>query len=373
MRRFLQLHLLTPYGPSNLNRDELGQPKGATFGGAPRLRISSQSLKRAWRTSDIFAHQLSDHLAVRTRRIGAKVQVHLRERQLSDEQTVVIARVLARVFGEAHDLKDDNPTFTKQLVFVAPEEEKRALDFAVALASGEEDLSRYDVDGAKGQSAKSKAKRAVESLRKELLRATDTAADIAMFGRMLAAAPEFNREAAVQVSHAITTHRAEAEEDYYTAVDDLKPKNADDSGAGFLGEQGFGSGLFYLYVCVDRESLIHNLGGDEQAEGIWQNAIAALVEAATTVSPGGKQASFASRARAVYARAESGDGQPRSLLPAFLKPVAGTDQAAASIGVLKRYADNLDAVYGPCAESYYEVDATKPEGTFAALGKFAVA
>lgn len=49
-----------------------------------------------------------------------------------------------------------------------------------------------------------------------------TAADIAMFGRMLANTPDANFEAAVQVAHAITTHKIVVEDDYFTAVDDLK-------------------------------------------------------------------------------------------------------------------------------------------------------
>ena len=55
-----------------------------------------------------------------------------------------------------------------------------------------------------------------------LLRQKDTAADIAMFGRMLADNPDYNREAAVQVAHAVTTHKVAIEDDYYVAVDDLK-------------------------------------------------------------------------------------------------------------------------------------------------------
>ena len=47
MSDFLQLHFLTTYGPSNLNRDDTGRPKSVVFGGVPRLRVSSQSLKRA--------------------------------------------------------------------------------------------------------------------------------------------------------------------------------------------------------------------------------------------------------------------------------------------------------------------------------------
>lgn len=57
MRQYLQLHLLTSYPPANLNRDDLGRPKTAIIGGTTRLRISSQSLKRAWRTSDILVKE----------------------------------------------------------------------------------------------------------------------------------------------------------------------------------------------------------------------------------------------------------------------------------------------------------------------------
>lgn len=96
-----------------------------------------------------------------------------------------------------------------------------------------------------------------------------------MFGRMLADDADFNREAAVQVAHAITTHAAQAEEDWYSAVDDLN--KAGDTGAGHLGEHGFGSGIYYQYVCVNVDLLVENLGGDrelaakglEALPGLW--------------------------------------------------------------------------------------------------------
>ena len=62
MSTFIQLHLLTSYPPSNLNRDDLGRPKTAIMGGKTRLRVSSQSLKRAWRTSDLFESALAGHM-----------------------------------------------------------------------------------------------------------------------------------------------------------------------------------------------------------------------------------------------------------------------------------------------------------------------
>lgn len=67
MSEFLQLHLLTAYPPSNLNRDDLGRPKTAVLGGVRRLRISSQSLKRAWRTSETFQTSLSGRIGTRTK------------------------------------------------------------------------------------------------------------------------------------------------------------------------------------------------------------------------------------------------------------------------------------------------------------------
>ena len=70
MSTFIQLHLLTSYPPSNLNRDDLGRPKTAVVGGRTRLRIASQSLKRAWRQSDLFKSAVGDYIGKRTKRVG---------------------------------------------------------------------------------------------------------------------------------------------------------------------------------------------------------------------------------------------------------------------------------------------------------------
>ena len=80
MARFIQLHFLTCYAPSNLNRDDLGKPKTTLFGGTQRLRVSSQSLKRAWRTSRVFVDSLGEaHLGKRTRDLGTYVKQRLIE------------------------------------------------------------------------------------------------------------------------------------------------------------------------------------------------------------------------------------------------------------------------------------------------------
>jgi len=348
MTDFLQLHLLTAYAPSNLNRDDTGRPKSAVFGGVPRLRVSSQSLKRAWRSSEAFKVKLDGHLASRTQRLGLDIHDHLVSKGFAAEKAMKAARAIAALFGKVKSEDDKQPTFIEQLAFVSPDERSAALALADRLFAGEE----------------------VELKTKDVLQKTDTAADIAMFGRMLADSPAFGREAAVQVAHAVTTHRAIAEDDYYTAVDDLKARDEpEDAGAGFVGVQEFGSGVFYLYLCIDRGLLASNLGGNR---AVRDSSLAALVEAAATIGPKGKIASFASHARSFYALGEKGARAPRSLAAAFLKPVGGNDVASTSIASLRKFRDQLDRAYGPCAAESYEMDVLADKGTLAELIDFAV-
>jgi CRISPR system Cascade subunit CasC len=330
MSRFLQLHLLSFFPPANLNRDDTGRPKTAVVGGTTRLRLSSQALKRAWRSSDAFAAALAGHLGQRTQRLGEVVQEFLRERGMEEAKALETAREIAGVFGKIKDAKDDDPARIEQLAFISPEERAAALALAERALAGE----KLDVKAA------------------DLLRRADTAADIALFGRMLAADPDYNREAAAQVAHAITTHRVTVEDDYYTAVDDLKTR-AEDAGAGFLGEAAFGSGVFYLYLCVDRALLLKNLGGDA---ALAATALGALTEAAATVAPRGKQNSFAAHGRAHYVLAEAGDQQPRTLAGAFARAVQGEDLVAASIAALRTFRAALEAAYGPAADRQKEME-----------------
>jgi CRISPR system Cascade subunit CasC len=343
MSRFLQLHLLTFYPPANLNRDDAGRPKTAVVGGVPRLRISSQSLKRAWRTSDVFAHALEGHLASRTQRLGEVVEKHLLDQGIAQAKSLSIARDLAKAFGALKKDSDPKPARIEQLAFISPEEQTAALAMADRMAAGEAAPAPAD-----------------------LLLRVDAAADLAMFGRMLAATPDFNREAAVQVAHAITTHKAVVEDDYYVAVDDLNTKE-ENAGAGFIGEQGFGSGIFYLYLCIDVALLTRNLGGDSVLAAA---ALAALAEAAATVAPGGKQASFASRARAHFMLAERGDQQPRTLAGAFMKAAQGEDPIDESIKKLEQWRAALDQAYGDTVEAHACLDVPGGRGSLAEIVAF---
>lgn len=350
MSRFVQLHVLTSYPPSNLNRDDTGRPKTAVVGDALRLRISSQSQKRAWRTSEAFEAALDGHLGTRTKRLGREVFAALQAAGAGDKAAREWAKKIAEQFGKLKKVTANGEDLEiEQLAHVSPEE-------------------RAAVDALVRTCAARKSEPTEDELK--LLRKPRTAVDIAMFGRMLADAPAYNVEAAVQVAHAFTVHKAAVEDDYFSAVDDLNDGSAD-SGAGHIGERGYGAGLFYLYVCTDRELLQENLGGNA---ALAMRGLGALVQAITTVSPGGMQNSFASRAYASYVLAEKGDQQPRSLAQAFLKPIrAYGDKGVLELAIdeLNRHRQRFDDVYGACADGAPCVlDVTSGEGTLTALAAF---
>lgn len=353
MSRFIQLHYLTIYPLSNPNRDDQGRPKSAQFGGAPRLRISSQALKRAARISDVMQEALAGHLGERTQRLGEVVQAALVDEGADEKAAREIAKEIMQVFGKLDaEAEKKGDLRIKQLAFVSPQERAMAVELAQKAIAGE-------------PLPKDKA------LKKAVLQHADGAADIAMFGRMLADSPEYNREAAVQVSHALTTHQARVEDDFYTAVDDLKTA-AEDAGAGFVGDAGFGSGVFYLYACFDTGLLLENLEGDED---LAARAAEALAEALATSTPSGKRNSFGHQTRASYIRAEAGQQQPRSLAGAFFKPVGAApdydgDLLAASIAAMAQTAAAMDQAYGACATDSCIMDVKAGEGSLAAIKSF---
>lgn len=196
-----------------------------------------------------------------------------------------------------------------------------------------------------------------------------TNADIALFGRMLASSTEHKIEAACQVAHAISVHPVIIEDDYFTAVEEMN-QYRNDAGAAHIGETRFAAGLFYSYICINRELLIRNLGGNEQ---LAIKAIRALTEAAVKVAPSGKQNSFGSRAYASFVLAEKGDQQPRSLSVAYLKPITqheNDDFINDSIAALLKQRDNFDKVYEKCADDSYELNVPEEKGTLAKLLDF---
>ncbi len=350
MSTFIQLHLLTSYPPSNLNRDDLGRPKTAIMGGKTRLRVSSQSMKRAWRTSDQFEAALAGHIGIRTKKMGVELYKKLLEKGVAENKAKDFAKEMLSFWGAMENADKDKPfkeLESSQLVHFNQAEYNSLLALADRIAS-------------EGKLDKEDLKRLVEK-RHDV--------DISMFGRMLTGKEVVkvtdDPEAAVQVAHAITVHDVAVEDDYFTAVDDLN-SGEDDLGAAHIGETEFGAGLFYLYICINRDLLEENLGN----KALANKALEALIEAAAKVSPTGKQNSFASRAYSSYIMAEKGEQQPRSLSVAFLKPVRGEDVLGKAIAEIETKRENMDNVYGKCADAIRIMNAETGEGSLDAIKTF---
>jgi CRISPR system Cascade subunit CasC len=392
MSDFIQIHMLTSYPPACLNRDDLNRPKTARMGGKDRLRISSQCLKRAWRTSDLFEEALAGHLGRRTKKMGVAVYEALTKglpltsvleakgaeefkpdrNRVSASYAKEWARKIAAQFGKLED-KPKGPEDRERKPF-------QHLEIKQLAHFGPEEIAA--IDGLLERISKNTTGPEKADLM-EVLKKKPRAADIAMFGRMLTEKDKdagkelgikekemdispFGTEAAVQVAHAISVHEVAVEDDYFSAVDDLNIGN-EGRGSAHIDQNEFGAGLFYTYICVNKTLLDENLRGDVM---LANQALRALVEAAAKVAPSGKQNSFGSRAYAAYILAEKGKQQPRSLSLAFLKPVTGRDFLADATTALRANRENMEKVYGPCADSFREMSVVDGKCTFNELLNF---
>ncbi len=336
---FVELHIIQNFPPSNLNRDDLGQPKDAVFGGYRRARISSQCLKRAIRGShpepdirirSVFARYTKVPLSMRTKLLKGE----LTKRLMTDGREEVVAGAVAGLFADAYAGKMDakRKDETAVLLYLSEGElasiSERLQESWEDAASFVSELERWEaaVKEAKAKKAKEPAKPAsklfeeiVADLIKETRQRTG-APDIALFGRMLADKPETNIDAACQVAHAVSTNSIAGRTpiDYYTAVDELKPPT--DPGAGFLDVAYFNSACFYRYSRIDFNQLVKNLGGDQD---LALRSVEAFLRASEAAIPSGKKNAFAQECRPslMLAVVRSSESDGWSLVNAFQKPV----------------------------------------------------
>lgn len=287
---FVELHLIQNFAPSNLNRDDLGAPKGCQFNGVRRARISSQCIKRAirdgLRTGGLLA---DDQLGLRTRFSVEVVADLLAERGHPREQAIkLVAHLLSERKLKATAQKGRYRT--EYLLFL---HSLGIPDFAAFCHEHWEELTQAPPR----QKGKAKKEDPGDAALRLLLDRRG-AVDIALFGRMIADLPEENVEAAVQAAHAISTHSVETEYDYFSAVEELPRIGTDDAtGAAMLENVAFNSACFYRYLNVDVTELLCNLGKDrnDEARARARVALEALLWAALEAVPTGKQHSFAAQ------------------------------------------------------------------------------
>lgn len=318
--RFLDVHLIQSFPPSNLNRDDTGSPKDAIFGGVRRARVSSQCFKRATRQGFEKVGVLETEKAIRTKRLAGELIDRVAGVDAPAEERERWTTAVWGLLG-ALGLSPDGHRreLTQYLLFIGPDE----IDELATLVREH----RAELEGDRASAVVATA------LHHGLLGKTTGAIDLALFGRMVADRPEGNIDGAVAVAHALSTHGVELEFDYYTAIDDLL--GPEETGADMIGTVEFNAAVFYRYATVSVDELVRNLRGDREKAC---RALDVFLRAFVAAVPSGKQRVFAPFAPPSVVILEGRLDQPISLVNAFEAPVhhGGRGMLASSAAALDR-------------------------------------
>lgn len=330
--RFIQIHALVSHSAALLNRDDSGFAKRLPFGDGVRTRISSQCLKRHWRTADdaFGLDKIGPELAVRSRQLPEERILPALGAIGTEETRQAAVDAIAVALYSKNAVKDRS---SRQALLIGEPE------IAYLISKAKEAAAEPDAKAA-GAFIEKLFKKEEKANLSALLKAKGplhAGLEAALFGRMVTSDPDANTDAAIHVAHAFTVHREQAETDYFTVVDDLERG----TGAGGIFDTEIDAGLFYIYVVVDVPLLTANLGGDA---ALAAKVVEHLIHLIATVSPGAKKGSTAPYAYADLVLAESGQRQPRSLANAFRTAVAPTMAAAGA--ALAGHLGKLDGMYG---------------------------
>lgn len=349
----IELHILQSFPVTCLNRDDLGAPKSACFGGVERARVSSQCWKRAVR--ELF---------------------HESEKGFSETvRTKYLLSLFTRIIKKEDALKteEEAESIAKKILSVANGDKK---------LFGKLDTKKNVVDTLfyiSEQTATSIVRHVLEKLKEDskytpkfkemsdlLKEQVSDAADIALFGRMVAADATNTVEGAALFSHALSTHAVRSELDFFSAVDDEK-KNADDAGAGQIGQIEYSSACYYRYIGVNVDLLAKsNLFDQTQMKSVLEN----FIRAAILANPSARKNSMFGQGLPSYVLAVKRSGQPISLANAFEKPIEakrGSGFIEPSIAALKKEWADLKAAFGIGGGIECEIEKGK-EGTESLAG-----
>jgi|YNPNPStandDraft_1061719.scaffolds.fasta_scaffold16626_1 CRISPR system Cascade subunit CasC len=330
--KLVELHLLQSFPVTCLNRDDVGSPKSAIFGGIPRARVSSQCWKRAIRQA---AKDLSEERClprfqgIRTTRIAEIVEKKLAERLKNEKQIKPVADIVVNRIASS---KNDE---TAVLLYMSP---KQAEQLAVAIS----EIPSEELDKIIATEAEKRKKKGKEDSLDKALKCLKTppedAADIAIFGRMVASDPGLTLEGAGMFSHALSTHEVANEIDFFSAVDDLQPR--EEAGAGHIGTLEFNSACYYRYVGLNWDLLSDKDHLGTLSEADRKAILSVFLQAAIQAVPQARKNSMFGHSLPSVVLGLVRDGQPLSLMNAFEKPVrAGHD------GYITRSREQLEQHY----------------------------
>ena len=319
--KLIELHILQSFPVSCLNRDDVGAPKTATFGGTMRARISSQCLKRAIREE---AKTLSPKLFAgnRSRLIIQPLADAIRTHGVTEVKATELAKAVGDYLATADEAAEKKGVLkVKTLMFLSPLEIESVARELAAIAK-------------KDPKAKELEKGVAKACKSAALK---DAADIGIFGRMVASDHSLTLEGAGLFSHALSTHKADNDIDFFSAVDDLQPQ--EEAGAGMTGTLEFTSATYYRYAGLNLDLLFDTAHLGTLSSDEHKTVLETFLRAAVLAVPGARKNSMNAHTLPSYVFGLVKDqGQPLQLVNAFEKPIRSKNGfMEASIDALREH------------------------------------
>lgn len=380
--KHLELHIIQSVPVACLNRDDLNSPKTAIFGGVQRARVSSQSWKRAIREmAEKEIDKTGQFKGKRSRLFIEKISAKLKK-DFSENETRATA--LAHCAGHYLAKLDKQEGKVKTLVFLSPLEYDLFADILHNLEDGdkqklvdaysnvdkakiekdedtdedtEEEVPEKKTKEEKRLSAKEFAKQVAQVLKnpiakafkgekKEVKSLPKDAADIALFGRMVANDHSLTVEAASMFSHALSTHKVDNEIDFFAAVDDLQPKEV--AGAGMTGTLEFNSATYYRFAALNLDMLADKDHLASMTKEERQSVVSTFIESTIKAIPGAHKNTINGNTIPSYVLGVVREkGHPVQLVNAFESPIKSSEgYTAESIKLLKAEYAKLKDTWG---------------------------
>lgn len=339
MAKIIEFHIIQSLPVNCVNRDDVGSPKSAIVGGVTRARVSSQCWKRAVRQT---MHQISS---------SSTIKFGTRTKHLAD---LIAKACIAN--GKDNDTAQKFATAAASnisdntLIFLSENEINLIASFC------DENFTEEISDSKKAKATEKKQNKIIESIKKKIGSNICDALDIAIFGRMIAKAPFMDVEAASYFSHAISTHKANSEFDFFTAMDDLKDE--DNQGSSHMGTNEFNSATYYRYIALDIDQLTKTLSLDNQSSENIKECIEVFIKALLIAIPMAKQHSQAAMCPWDYARILVRNGQ--CMQCSFETPVkkcleSGGGYSVPSINALNSFIDENQKKYGSMYQAITDI------------------
>jgi CRISPR system Cascade subunit CasC len=324
----------------------------------------------------------------RSRLFAEKIKESLIKNHPVDEQTANQLAICAAHYLGKLDPKDSAKV--KTLMFLSPEEfarmagllaalsaqDRKTLCEAVARISPEELEKEEEDEEAEGQEGaeKEETKKGKEQekpltatqftklvskvLKSPVRKAFGTGfvkdgADIAVFGRMVASDHSLTLDGAGLFNHSLSTHKADNEIDFFSAVDDLQPE--EEAGAGMTGTLEFTSATYYRYAALNLDLL---WSGDKERPGTLEmlspeerkTVVDTFLRASILAMPGARKNSMNAHTLPGYVLGlVKAKGQPLQLINAFEKPIPNNNHDGLmqpSIVALTEHHEQLKKTWG---------------------------